>query len=187
MIIVDEIQRLLSDSGKLENSAANWLTRLLNERVSPILLVGEPQGAAVFDRDYLSRRTLGEVTIRPFDWHHEVDRAQFQSLLFGFSSSLNMPVSADLHELGTALRIHSYSNGLVGFVVLLLEKARWRARRQGLPKLSYEILAKTVDELRIGEKKSLPNPFRIENPIPGGAPASGAVKGKLTGARGRSK
>lgn len=173
ILILDEIQRLVDDRGNLRALAAAWITGLLNKRICPILFIGEPSGALVFGQRYLSGRTQGEIAIVPYDWHDHADRKEWRRVLATMSAALQMPEDAGLQETETALRLHSFSNGLLGEVARLLTSARTDAARRGLPKLTYEVLASAVDRLRIGAEKQTPNPFRIENPVPGGAVATG--------------
>ncbi len=167
LLMFDEIQRLVDEKGKLRAEAANWLTGLLNKRVCPLLFVGEPHASTVFQQRYLSGRTLGEIQITPFDWADRDDRRAWREVMYALSENLSMPEKSELHDIDTALRIHSHSDGLLGVATRLLEFARSDARRRGLPKLTHEVLADAVDRLGIGEEKRRPNPFRVATPVPG--------------------
>jgi hypothetical protein len=172
MLVLDEIQRLVDEKGKLRALAASWITGLLNKRVCPILFIGEQRGALVFGQRYLSGRTLGEVAVEAYDWRARDDRKEWRQVLATMSAALQMPEDSGLQETETALRLHSFADGLLGEVARLLTSARSDATRRGLPKLTYGVLADAVDRLRIGEQKRMPNPFRVENPVPGGAAAT---------------
>jgi hypothetical protein len=41
-----------------------------------------------------------------------------------------------------------------------------KTRRVGRPCLTHDLFAETIDMLRIGSGRKLPNPFRIERPVP---------------------
>ena len=181
ILILDEIQRLVDEKGKLRSLAAAWITGLLNKRVCPILFIGEPSGALVFEKQYLSGRTQGQITVSPYDWFDRADRTEWRRVMATLSAALQMPEASDLQETETSLRLHSFSDGLLGEVARLLTSARTDATRRGLPKLTYEVLADSVDRLRIGGRKELPNPFRVDNPLPGGPKTAGIVDEERSG------
>jgi hypothetical protein len=177
LIVFDEIQRLIDvDSHKVKKDVANWLTGLLNRRVCPLLLVGEPHAELIFQGDdagqkniYLERRTMGEVPITPYDWNDLQARLEFRSILHVLDQELGMPERSDLGTVETALRIHAFTHGRVGLVTRLLSEAKRVAQAAGLSRVTKDTLADAVDVLRIGSDKQEPNPFRMETVLPGGA------------------
>lgn len=177
ILILDEIQRLVDEKGKLRSLAAAWITGLLNKRICPILFIGEPSGALVFEKQYLSGRTQGEIPVAPYDWFDNADRKEWRRVMATLSAALQMPEDSGLQETDTSLRLHSFSDGLLGEVARLLTSARTDAARRGLPKLTHEVLANAVERLRIGQQRRMPNPFRVEDPVPGGAVATGNMDG----------
>ena len=175
-LVIDEMQRLLDQRGKPKSDVASWITGLLNHRACPLILVGEPQTAHVFQGNiYLERRTLGEVTMSPFDWHDDAERLEFRRVMQAMSSQLGLPSDSRLQETDTALRIHSFSDGRLGLASRLIDDARADAGRRGLPAINRDLLADAVDRLRVGDGKRRPNPFRVANPKAGGKPSTGIM------------
>jgi predicted AAA+ superfamily ATPase len=170
LIIIDEVQRLIDEkTEKVKKDVANWLTNLLNRRICPLLLVGERHAELVFQGNmYLEGRTIGQVPVEPYDWHESKDRLEFRTFLNLVDGELGLSERSNLGELDTALRIHAFSVGRIGQATLLVDEARSLARRHGRPKLTREIFAEAVDLLRVGAARERPNPFRVENPTPGG-------------------
>ena len=173
VIFIDEVQRLVdANTGKVKKDVAAWFANFLNYEICPLVLCGEKYADRILegedDNEYLDRRLLGPIPIEPYDWHEKVDRQEFRAFLSRIDEALGLPERSMLHEMNTALRIHAFSNGRVGQTVRLLDEARAQARKNGRPKLTHDLLAQAVDLLRIGRKKSLANPFRVADPMPGG-------------------
>lgn len=167
LLVFDEIQRLIdADTEKVKTTVAVWVSGILNRRVCPLLLVGEPKAEQVFvGNKHLEGRTLGQVDITPFDWADEAQRYEFASVLHQIDTQLGLPELSELGKLRTAMRIHEFAEGRLGEAARLIGKARTIARRLGRPKITYDILEQAVDELRVGESRNLPNPFRPEKVV----------------------
>ena len=169
LIVIDEVQRLIDvNTDRVKRDVANWLTALLNRRVCPLLLVGELSAERVFeDTLHLEGRTLGEVVIGPYRWADTAERDEFRGVLHLLDKQLGMTAPSGLGEVDTALRIHSYSRGLLGQAATLIDQARAVALRRRRPRIGHDIFAEAVDELRIGASRQKPNPFRLGDPSPG--------------------
>lgn len=185
LIVIDEIQRLIQfDTFKVKKDVASWLTTILNQRISPLLLMGEPHAELIFQGDdvgqkniYLERRTMGEVPITPYDWNVPQECLEFRTILNILDTESGMAERSDLAVPDTALRIHAFTHGRIGLVSRLLKEAVAVANSAGLSKLTKDVLADAVDALRIGSDKAAPNPFRMETVLPGG-PAAIHVRDK---------
>ena len=171
LIVIDEVQRLMdAETGRVKKDVANWLTGLLNQRICPLLLVGERHAELVFQGNmYLEGRTLGQVPVDPYDWHDLNDRKEFRVFLNIVDGQLGMEKTSSLGEMDIALRIHAFSGGRIGQATLLINEARSLARRRAVAKMSLEMFAEAVDLLRVGAARQQPNPFRVETPVPGGS------------------
>jgi hypothetical protein len=164
LLVFDEVQRLIdADTEKVKENVAIWVSGLLNHRVCPVLLVGEPKAKWVFvGNKHLEGRTMGQVDITSFDWADEKQRYEFASVLHQIDTQLGMAELSDLGRLRTAQRIHEFAEGLLGQAARLIGHARVIARRLNRPKLTYDIFEQAVNELRVGEGRGLPNPFRSD-------------------------
>ena len=171
LLIVDEMQRLIdSDTDKVKAEVASWLTAFLNRRLCPMLMVGERTTERVFrGKRHTKGRTLGAFYIEPYDWAKAPDQQEFRGVLHLMDKRLGMDELAGLGTVDTALRIYAYAEGLLGQAATLIDQARAIARRNGRPKVTHDLLAEAVDELRIGEERVKVNPFRVasvENAMP---------------------
>jgi hypothetical protein len=168
VIVIDEMQRLVEGKTALAQGAvATWITSLLNEKEGcPIILAGELSALEVFlpsskfgNKEYMDRRTLGSVEIKPWDWNSRTDQTEYRAFLHTMDGKTGLELSG-LSTLGTALRCCIHSKGRPGQTVRLISEGRTIARRLGRPLLSDDILAEAVDRLSFGKTK---NPFRIES------------------------
>ena len=69
VIVIDETQRLLEGkTTAATKSVATWLTNQLNKKLCPMVLAGEESAELVFGNgnDYLERRTLGPILLKPW-------------------------------------------------------------------------------------------------------------------------
>lgn len=176
VIFVDEVQRLVdANTGKVKKDVAAWFANFLNYNICSLILSGEQYAELILEgrdeNEYLERRLLGGVPIEPYDWHDSTDRKEYRAFLSQIDGALGMPERSMLHEMDTALRLHSFSNGRIGQTVRLLDEARAQARKNKRPKLTHDLLAQAIDLLRVGRKKRLVNPFRVAKPMPGGKAA----------------
>jgi hypothetical protein len=176
LIIVDEVQRLIdAETDKIKAEVANWVTGMLNKKLCPFLLVGEKTAERVFvGKTHAKGRMTGGFYIEPYDWADPEDRKEFRAVLHLLDQKLGMPEPAGLGAVDTALRVYAYAEGLLGQAATLIDQARAIARREGRPKLTHDILAEAVDELRISDDRGKANPFRVaavEDARPAGADA----------------
>jgi predicted AAA+ superfamily ATPase len=83
VIVIDELQRLVDDNtGKVKKDVSGWLTNLLNRRLCPLLLVGELHADLILQGNmYLVGRTLGQVSVAPYNWHDDQERLEFRVFL----------------------------------------------------------------------------------------------------------
>lgn len=162
LLVIDEIQRLIdADTDKIKETVAIWVSGLLNRRICPLLLVGEEKASKVFaNQKHLEGRVLGQVDVLPFDWADRDQRREFAAILYHIDAQLGLDDLSDLGSLRTAQRIHEFSEGLLGQAARLIGQARTIARRLGRPKITDDVLAQAVDELRVGAGRKVPNPFR---------------------------
>lgn len=161
-LVIDEAQRLIDEKrGTPKREVVNWVVSFLNAKICPVIIVGTPPLLAAFEgRDEMEGRTLGQVDLLPYDWAVEDDRNEFRGVLALLEEELQMEARSDLADPALAFRIWSFSRGRLGFVARLLDAAHAIAIDMGRPRLTLEILAEAADELRIGEARKLPNPFR---------------------------
>jgi hypothetical protein len=172
VLVIDETQRLLKGkTATATENIATWMTNQLNRKLCPMVLAGEESAELVFGsgNDYLERRTLGPIILKPWIWEDEASRNEFRAFLHKMDQGTGLEYSG-LGKPDLALRFHSYSKGRPGYVVRLISEARTVARSEARPTITVDILAEAVDRLRIGISRTLPNPFRVKNARPGGDP-----------------
>ena len=174
VIILDEIQRLIDEgTGKVKKDLANWVTSLINKRACLLVFLGEPHSARIFGSSAVSlvnghaqRRTSGEYRMRPYDWSDSEQRKEFRVIMSNLDRELGFPESSSLSATDTSIRLHAFSQGRLGFAAQLITTARFLAERANMPRITHDAFADAVDQLRFGEVKKEPNPFRMFTPQP---------------------
>lgn len=110
---------------------------------------------------HLEGRTFGEIVLDPYDWSVQQDQDEFRVVLHMLDKSLDMEVLAGLGQMDTAIRVCSTPVAGLGQAATLAERGRAIALRAGRPKITHDLLAEAVDELRIGVDRRKVNPFRV--------------------------
>lgn len=160
--IFDEIHNLInSDTNTVVESGGKWLTRLLNGKVSPLLLIGEPKTMRLFGQNnrQLAGRLIGAYEIEPYDWADKADRDEFRKLLYAIDVGLGLTEHAGFSDLDMAIRIYAFCEGLIGHAANLIAAALAFARIRKLPKITIELMAEAADGQLLGEPRRA-NPFR---------------------------
>ncbi|MBC9207089.1 TniB family NTP-binding protein [Roseomonas aerophila] len=160
--IFDEIHNLInSDTDTVVESGGKWLTRVLNGKVSPLLLIGEPKTMRLIGQNnrQLAGRIIGAYEVKPYDWADKADRHEFRALLYAIDEGLGLPERAQFSDANMALRIYAFCEGLIGLAANLIAAALAFARIRKLPRITMELMAEAADGQLLGERRRA-NPFR---------------------------
>lgn len=165
VIVFDEIQHLLSPRNRgMAYDAADFIKRLLNASVCPVVLAGLPEAAAIYsENEQLARRSLSFSRLSAFDWRNEEDRACFQALLDQFEASLPFEEPSNLIDDDLALRVHHASGGFLGRAIDFLFNAAILAIETDAPCLTRAVLSQTVEEGRNPTEADWCNPFKLSD------------------------
>jgi hypothetical protein len=185
LIAFEEFHRLIDGkTDKVNDDVGKWITAFLNDRICPVLLVGEPSGRRVIETNtMLKQRCVPQYELTPFDWGIDEDRTDFRAILHAVDGALGFERMSGLSKVDTAQRIYAYCRGLTRLAVDLVAEARQLARDRELPCLNNEVLALAVDRYQAGEVGLPENPFRTEKP-PTATPAPSVPDKPLTKGRG---
>ena len=180
LLYLDEFQRLIDrKTDFVDKKAAGLVATLLNKTLCPIILAGEVESERVFGiNEHFEDRTFAPVFMTPFDWGLKADRKEYSLLLAALEQLVGMPQPSDLHEAGTAIRIYAFSRGKWRRTAVLVDLAALHARKAGCPSIRLEHLATAADDIAVGAKRKLPNPFRLEIPLAGKPAPMSALDGE---------
>lgn len=190
LIVIDEFQHLLGRAGS-QNGAyetADWLKSLLNANICPILLVGTEAAASILKvNEQLQRRALAVHRILPYSVVNPTDFEVFRQMLSGLEAALGLALPSGLSDDDLARRLHTATDGLIGRITGLLDRALLLAieRRENCitRQTLRDVYNRTVNVGMIDE-----NPFAADAPRPAGhmpVPESGSrvLRGQGHGGR----
>jgi hypothetical protein len=161
VVVYDEIHRVVN--GRTERSgenAASWISDVLNRRICPAIGIGEPGFAVLLEqKSYLEGRGLGPEWVRRADWEDRESRLAFKAMCKGVCEGLSIPTDFDIHHNSVVRSFWEWSGGRIGYVAMLLTKARIIAWREDPPVLTLEHLRLAVDGLALRDTGEGVNPF----------------------------
>jgi hypothetical protein len=163
MIIIDEFQHLLDlDRNGVRQETTDWLKSMLDQSGAEIVCVGLPNTTQVVQSNpQLERRTSGNLELKAISWDEGEGTIEFRVVLQELEKAMGFAEPFVLSTPETAYAIHQVTNGLIGRVVNLLERAVREAmkRTNGEGRISWEDLGRASMVLNIG----MNNPFMAKN------------------------
>ncbi len=166
LLVLDDFHHLIT-TGKRIHAAevAESVKTLLNTGVCPILLIGvDPVYKIMTENSQLKGRCWCHVSLEPFGWSTKTEKAIFSKLLRQLASQLTISPAFDPGDPDFACRMHLVSEGAIGIISLLNEKAVAIAVRLGLNALTLDTFADAYDDWVSAEykhEKIVRNAFRI--------------------------
>jgi hypothetical protein len=175
LVILDEFQHLIDRNRPghlIAYDAADWIKSLLNARICPIVLSGIELSETILKANVqLHRRCMSVSRLEPMAFGTSDERRRFRAMLATFDQALPLDERSNLCNPDLAQRVHVATDGLIGRVSQLLISACRLAMRDGLSRLSANVLGDawassvTVSSESIGTASPrMTNPFRTKVP-----------------------
>ena len=166
----EEFHRLISTkTDKVDVDVANMVTGILNKRLCPLVLIGDPEAYRVINslgNQFLGQRCMPAFDFEAYDWGIDQDRADFRGIMHAIDLELGFAQRSGLGRVDTAQRIYAHCRGRVRLAADLVAEARRLTRKRGLPCLNHEVLALAVDRFMVHRPGRPENPFRtLEPPV----------------------
>ncbi|WP_341914034.1 TniB family NTP-binding protein [Ferrovibrio terrae] len=161
LIVMDEFQHLVARSSNAVAAyeTADWIKSLLNENICPIVLVGTDPAAEILKvNEQLQRRNFASFRIMAYSVSTEAEMKVFQNMLSGLEKALGLPLPSCLADEDLARRLHIASDGLIGRVTGLLDRALLLAIERQENSISRQILRDVFSRTE-GILPIQPNPF----------------------------
>lgn len=122
LILVDEFQHFCDSNAQERRRVTDWLKNLINECNTPIVLFGLPRAiSALYANEQLRRRFAAPYYYREFGFKTNEEQAMFRGLLKNFQDLTKIQWALDLSEPEVAMRFHFASNGLIDYIVKILD------------------------------------------------------------------
>ena len=178
VVVIDEAQGLLAKSGFY--AASDFLKRLLNENICPVILSGLEATLGLFANEQFAGRSKLVIELAPYDWFQETHQLEYRQILKGIQNrvpALQSDIRLGSEEIARGLNYVSY--GLLRETRQLLEETADVAN--GAP-ISLQHLAEAVDHRRhqrrvLGPEKRV-NPFRPDQRMPEKWKPAASTKGE---------
>lgn len=149
MIILDEFQHL-SDKGqkkRLDNTT-DWLKNLLEDAPWALVAAGLPESSAVLNRNAQlgAGRSDATLTMPLFDWRNGSSRAEFRGILRAFIAEMRPFELPDIGSEELAFRTYLATNGRVGLLAKLMDRAVHNAIRAQTTKIRLQDISEAFQQ-----------------------------------------
>lgn len=160
LLLIDEFHHFLEGSrARRSGHVTDWLKNLINVTNVGVVLAGLPScEEALHSNQQLARRFSARLRLEPFGYETEESQLEFRGVLAGFQNELPIR-TVDLHEDKTARRLFVATNGIIDYVIKLLEEACDIARVTGATSLDQRIFALAFQEAVWADSPPELNPF----------------------------
>lgn len=141
LLFVDEFQHFHDGRRRTESHhVADWLKNLINEIQIPVVLSGLPRAVSVVNANpQLRRRFSAPRYLRPFAFDTVAGQHEFRAVLKQLRGLI--PIECvELHEANLARRFHFATNGLIDFLIKILDEAVSRCAAETAGKVELRTL-----------------------------------------------
>lgn len=137
MLIIDEIQHVLAGHTEKQKNFLNVIKFLGNELRIPIVALGTKDALRAIHTDPQLANRFDVVKLDNWDLNND-----YRRLLVSFESLLPLKEKSNLGNKEVAIKIRSMTDGLIGEIKRLLEKAAIRAIETGEERITIGVLNK---------------------------------------------
>lgn len=160
MVLVDEFHHFCDSKQPERRRVTDWLKNLLNECGVPIVLFGLPRAiSALNSNEQLRRRFSSPVHLKEFGFESPDEQIVFRGVLDHLQTMLPSKRGLDLSDPEVAMRVHFATNGLIDYVIKLIDELVVGASTQAYTDVSYESLQQAFRTQIWGDAPQTLNPF----------------------------
>lgn len=165
LILVDEIGHLVD--GRRNDSleaVGDWLKRLADESRAPVVLAGLPRSENLMRaNDQLRRRFASSIELNVASLADKTpDLRSFQAVVKAVEAHLPLPPGSNLHEKETARRLLFATEGRMGHLIALFQRAVRICKRSNLAVIGLDVLAQAFQRQLWKGAPTFRNPFCAE-------------------------
>ena len=134
LILFDEFHHFCDSRAPERRRVTDWLKNLLNECGKPVVLLGLPRAiSALYSNEQLRRRFASPFYYKEFGFRTEEEQTLFRGLLKHFQEMSKLTWSLDLSHPDVAMRFHFATNGLIDYVVKIVDDVMARQDHNAEP------------------------------------------------------
>lgn len=147
LLLIDEFQNFYEGNNRNEREdVSNWLKGLLNKSKVPVVLSGMPRSIHVLGANKELRRRFGTAHYYPpFSIDSRADMAAFRAVLKALHQQLPIPCPP-LHDADLARRFYYATNGVIDYVVRILETAVKSQTSREAARIDSDVLFAAFEE-----------------------------------------
>jgi DNA transposition AAA+ family ATPase len=162
IIIFDEAQHLVDYRRRSDYEAADWIKSLMNEVGITVVLVGLKRTEnLILANEQLRRRFSASVDLDRFKCDTKRGQREFVDLIRSIRGILPVP-AIELITDDMLRRLHHGSFGLIDYLIKIIDRSVWLARRHPTDGINREVMATAFqDEVWAGGANNR-NPFADE-------------------------
>lgn len=163
IILIDEFHHFC-DSKRSENRrVTDWLKNLINECGVPVVLFGLPRAiSALYSNEQLRRRFSSPIHLSEFRFQTPEEQSNFRSVLHHLQSLMPYQHGLNLSAPEVAMRFHFATNGLIDYVVKIIDELVTASADHVQPTVNYSALQDAFRTQIWAEVPDRLNPFNPE-------------------------
>ena len=165
LILIDEFQHFCDSTASERRRVTDWLKNLLNECNVPVVLFGLPRAISALNaNEQLRRRFAAPVYYKEFGYHSPEEQGLFRSVLKHLREQIPFPRGLDISEPEIAMRFHYATNGLIDYVVKIIDEVIASAPVSRFAEFSYDSLQQAFRTQIWADVPDALNPFNPQVP-----------------------
>lgn len=123
LFLIDEFHHFCHSKRDEYRRVTDWLKNLLNECSVPVVLFGLPRSiSALNSNEQLRRRFASPLHLSEFGFQTSEEQVTFRSILHHLQSLMPYRTGLDLSDPDVAMRFHFATNGLIDYVVKIIDE-----------------------------------------------------------------
>ncbi len=141
VILVDEFHHFCDSKVTERRRVTDWLKNLLNECGVPIVLFGLPRAiSALYSNEQLRRRFSAPLHLKEFGFATADEQALFRGILAHLQNLLPNKKGLDISTPEVAMRFHFATNGLIDYVIKIVDELVVSSPNHASTDISFESL-----------------------------------------------
>lgn len=160
LILIDEFHHFCDSTRTEYRRVTDWLKNLINECGVPVVLFGLPRAiSALYSNEQLRRRFASPIHLSEFRFLTEAEQEVFRGVLKHLQELMPYQGGLDLSDPAVAMRFHFATNGLIDYVIKIMDELVTALADMEKPTLDYDALQKAFKVQIWAEVPDQLNPF----------------------------
>lgn len=141
LFLIDEFHHFCDSKRTEYRRVTDWLKNLINECGVPVVLFGLPRSiSALHSNEQLRRRFSSPIHLAEFGFTTAEEQLTFRSVLQHLQSLMPYQHGLDLSDSEVAMRFHFATNGLIDYVVKIIDELVVASAGDPRPAVDYNAL-----------------------------------------------